>query len=85
MSLARWRSGGKEASMAKSKTAANGSTATRTATRARKSAPQTRATPPSEEQIRERAYLRYLERGGVHGGADADWLAAEAELLSRQS
>jgi hypothetical protein len=71
--------------MAKSKTTGNGSTAPRTATRARKNPPATRATPPSEEQIRERAYLRYLERGGVHGAADADWFAAEAELLSRQS
>jgi hypothetical protein len=38
---------------------------------------------PSEEDIRLRAYQRYLERGR-HDGADFDdWLAAEAELRKR--
>jgi hypothetical protein len=32
-----------------------------------------------QEQIRTRAYLRYLERGGAHGRALEDWLHAEAE------
>ena len=35
---------------------------------------------PSEEEIRTRAYQRYLERGGGHGQAFDDWLEAEREL-----
>ncbi len=35
---------------------------------------------PSEEDIRMRAYQRYLERGGGHGMAFEDWLEAEREL-----
>jgi hypothetical protein len=34
----------------------------------------------SEEQIRERAYEIYIERGGVDGQALDDWLRAEIEL-----
>jgi Protein of unknown function (DUF2934) len=34
----------------------------------------------SDEQIRERAYRLYLERGGEHGRHDDDWYRAEAEL-----
>ena len=37
---------------------------------------------PSEEEIRMRAYRRYLERGGAHGQDFDDWLAAERELKS---
>jgi len=37
---------------------------------------------PSEEEIRERAYHRYLERGGGHGQDFDDWLEAERELKS---
>lgn len=33
-----------------------------------------------ETMIRERAYLRYLERGGGSGEALADWLTAEQEV-----
>ena len=36
-----------------------------------------------EEEIRERAYRKYLERGGKEGDADEDWLAAEQELQGR--
>jgi hypothetical protein len=36
--------------------------------------------PPTEADIRHRAYLRYLERGGDHGGEFDDWLYAEREL-----
>jgi len=32
------------------------------------------ASEPSEEEIRRRAYQRYLERGGGHGMAFDDWL-----------
>lgn len=35
---------------------------------------------PSEEDIRTRAYHRYLERGGGHGMDFEDWLEAEREL-----
>lgn len=35
---------------------------------------------PSAEDIRMRAYHRYLERGGGHGMEFDDWLAAEHEL-----
>ena len=35
---------------------------------------------PTEDDIRHRAYLRYLERGGDDGGAFDDWLYAEREL-----
>jgi DUF2934 family protein len=37
---------------------------------------------PSEEEIRMRAYRRYLERGGSHGQDFEDWLEAERELKS---
>lgn len=35
---------------------------------------------PSDEDIRLRAYQRYLERGGGHGRDYDDWLEAEREL-----
>jgi hypothetical protein len=38
---------------------------------------------PSEEDIRLRAYHRYLERGGGHGMDFEDWLEAERELKPR--
>jgi hypothetical protein len=38
---------------------------------------------PSQDEIRLRAYQRYLERGGGHGMAFDDWLAAERELKLR--
>lgn len=38
------------------------------------------ASEPSEEEIRIRAYRRYLERGGSHGQDFEDWLEAEREL-----
>ena len=37
---------------------------------------------PSEDDIRARAYQRYLERGGDHGQDFDDWLEAERELKS---
>jgi len=39
---------------------------------------------PSEEDIRLRAYHRYLERGGGHGLDFDDWLEAERELKTRR-
>jgi hypothetical protein len=38
------------------------------------------ASEPSEEEIRRRAYQRYLERGSTDGGDFDDWLEAEKEL-----
>lgn len=35
---------------------------------------------PTEDEIRKRAYERYLERGGGDGGAFDDWLQAEQDL-----
>ena len=34
------------------------------------------------QQIEERAYARFLERGGVPGHDVEDWLAAEREILA---
>ena len=38
---------------------------------------------PSEEDVRNRAYQRFLERGGGHGNDFEDWLEAERELKGR--
>jgi hypothetical protein len=40
---------------------------------------------PSEEDIRMRAYQRYLDRGGDHGMDFEDWLQAERELKRSKS
>jgi Protein of unknown function (DUF2934) len=40
---------------------------------------------PTEDDIRQRAYERYLERGGEHGLDFEDWLAAERDLRRRTS
>jgi Protein of unknown function (DUF2934) len=40
---------------------------------------------PTDDDIRRRAYERYLERGGEHGMDFEDWLAAERDLRSRTS
>ena len=39
--------------------------------------------PPTEDEIRQRAYELYLERENETGGPLDDWLEAEAELLLR--
>lgn len=38
------------------------------------------AAPPTDEEIAVRAYHIYLERGGVEGNPDDDWLQAKREL-----
>ncbi len=38
-----------------------------------------------EEEIRRRAYELYLQRGGVPGNENQDWLVAEQEVRSQQS
>jgi hypothetical protein len=43
------------------------------------------ASEPSEQDIRLRAYHRYLERGGGHGQHFDDWVEAEKELKSHKS
>jgi hypothetical protein len=40
---------------------------------------------PTEDDIRRRAYERYLERGGGHGTDFEDWLEAEREIRNRKS
>jgi Protein of unknown function (DUF2934) len=40
---------------------------------------------PSEEDIRMRAYHRYLERGGGQGTDFEDWLEAERELKGQRN
>ena len=38
------------------------------------------AAEPTDEEIAVRAYHIYLERGGVEGNPDDDWLQAKREL-----
>jgi len=40
---------------------------------------------PSDEDIRARAYQRYLDRGGSDGTDFEDWLTAERELKASKS
>ena len=42
------------------------------------------ATEPSVDDIRRRAYERYLERGGEHGQHFDDWVEAEKDLRSKK-
>jgi hypothetical protein len=42
------------------------------------------AVEPSVDDIRRRAFERYLERGGGHGSHFDDWLEAEKELKSKK-
>lgn len=39
---------------------------------------------PSDEEIRLRAYHRYLERGGGHGMDFEDWLDAKRDLQNKK-
>ena len=41
------------------------------------------ASEPSDQDIRMRAYQRYLERGQQDGGDFDDWLVAERELRAK--
>lgn len=41
-----------------------------------------RGDTPPHDQIAERAYAIYLERGGEHGLDEDDWLQAERELVA---
>jgi hypothetical protein len=42
------------------------------------------ASEPSEEDIRVRAYHRFLERGAGHGTDFEDWLRAEQDLRRKK-
>lgn len=59
----------------------NQATKARAPKKARKTA-SSRPKPhrPSEEDIRRRAYEKFLSRGGQHGHDLDDWLEAEREL-----
>jgi hypothetical protein len=46
------------------------------------SASSSMASEPNDDDIRMRAYQRYVERGGGHGMDFEDWLQAERELKS---
>ncbi len=39
---------------------------------------------PSDEEIGQAAYLRWLARGGEHGDHEKDWFEAEQELLRKK-
>jgi hypothetical protein len=39
---------------------------------------------PSDDEIRVRAYFRYLERGGTHGQSIDDWAEARKELTKKK-
>ena len=43
---------------------------------------QSQNSPPTPEEIRRRAYLIYLARGGANGHELDDWLQAEHELIA---
>jgi Protein of unknown function (DUF2934) len=43
-------------------------------------APEQTEAAPSEDDIRTRAYHRFLERGGGHGQHFDDWIQAERDL-----
>ena len=45
----------------------------------------TASSGPNEDDIRRRAYQRYLERGGGDGRDFDDWLEAERELRQKKS
>ena len=42
-----------------------------------------RRSSPSPEEIRQRAFEIYMERGGIHGCELDDWLQAERELQEK--
>jgi hypothetical protein len=45
-----------------------------------RTAAQERASAPSEDEIRQRAFEIHVTRGGTHGSDVDDWLQAEREL-----
>lgn len=51
------------------------------AERAAEPAMESKPRRPTEEQIRERAYQLYVQRGCIPGNPIVDWLDAEHQLL----
>jgi Protein of unknown function (DUF2934) len=47
--------------------------------------PETASGSPSDEEIRLRAYHRYLDRGAGHGSDLDDWVEAEKDLKATRS
>jgi Protein of unknown function (DUF2934) len=47
-------------------------------------APEQTEGAPSDDDIRTRAYHRFLERGGGHGQHFDDWIQAERELRGKK-
>ena len=43
------------------------------------------SSPVLEEKIRTRAYELYLQRGGIGGSPEQDWLRAKEEICGQQS
>jgi hypothetical protein len=64
--------------------AAEGRGRARTERSAATEAPPETSESPTEEEIRYRAYLLYIERGGGHGMDFEDWVTAERELKNRR-
>jgi hypothetical protein len=62
-------------------------TVTKPRSRATTATPATPLTAhrPSDQEIRDRAYLLFLARGGNPGQPEDDWYAAEAELMAQAS
>ena len=52
---------------------------------AAKAVPTANPAPPTLEQIRQRAYLLYLERGAGHGQDWNDWFVAEKQLVESRA
>jgi hypothetical protein len=62
----------------------DGPTAKQVTDSARDNRSMSMGSEPSQEDIRLRAYERYVDRGGAHGAEVEDWLAAERELRNRK-
>jgi DUF2934 family protein len=48
-------------------------------------APEAPDRDPNDDDIRVRAYFRYLERGGAPGDSVDDWAAAKRDLETKKS
>lgn len=56
--------------------------AARTTAKASSNGESSAVSSPSYDQIAQAAYLRYVNRGGVHGSDFDDWVEAERELAA---
>ena len=64
--------------------AANGNgTSAQSVTAASEVTRETAASSNIEEKIRARAYELYLQRGGIDGSPEEDWLRAQEEIRGR--